>query len=92
MNNTKKIPLKSSLSPKNPENTTGYHDKNLTSQNKSEVSKIKVNFGKISQNDANFAARVNLLAAQKNKKNQKTAASTASRGFIVPKKGACKNV
>jgi hypothetical protein len=84
MNNTPKTPQKSSIFPKNPQNTTGLSGNSITSPIKPLLSTITVNFGKISQNDANFAARVGLLTAQK---NQKTAASTTGRGFIVPKKG-----
>jgi|LakMenE01Jun11ns_1017448.scaffolds.fasta_scaffold8725932_1 hypothetical protein len=87
MNNTRKLPQKSRVSPKNPQNTTGYHDKTPTSPIEALLSTITVNFAKISQDKPNFTARVNLLAAQKNKKNQKTAASTTSRGFVIPKKG-----
>ncbi len=83
------VSLLSSDSPKNPQNTTGLGDKTPTSQNKSEISRITANFAKISQDSLIFAARVSLDPAQK---TQKTAASTTGRGFIVPKKGACKNV
>jgi hypothetical protein len=78
------VSLASRVSQKNPENTTGLSGSIVTSPIKAAISTIKVNFGKISQNDANFAARVSLLTAQK---NQKTAACTTGRGFIVPKKG-----
>jgi hypothetical protein len=70
--------------PQNPQNTTGLSCNSITSPIEALLSTITVNFGKISQNDANFAARVSLLTAQK---NQKTAACTTGRGFIVPKKG-----
>jgi hypothetical protein len=79
--------LLSSIFPKNPYSATGLSVNSITSPIKPLLSRIKANFGRISQNDANFAARVNLLTAQKTQKNQKTAASTTSRGFIVPKKG-----
>jgi hypothetical protein len=87
MNNTRKLPLKSRIFPKNPYSTTGYHDKNLTSPIKAAISTIKANFGKISQDKPNFTARVSLSTAQKNQKNQKTTAISTSCGFIVPKKG-----
>ena len=61
MNLTRKIPQKSSLFP----NATGLGDRTPTNQNKSEISTITVNFAKISQNDANFTARVSLDPAQK---------------------------
>jgi hypothetical protein len=83
MNDTKKTPQKSSIFPENPYSTTGSCDKNPTSQNKSEISTITVNFGKISQNDANFAARASLDPAQKTQKNQKAAASRNSCGFTL---------
>ena len=70
--------------PQNPQNTTGLGGNSITSPIEAYISTITVNFAKISQNDANFAARVSLLTAQK---NQKTAACTTGRGFIVPKKG-----
>jgi hypothetical protein len=75
--------LTSSISP----NATGLGDSIVTSPIEAYISRIKVNFGKISQNDANFAARVHSLTAQKTKKNQKTTAICTSCGFIVPKKG-----
>jgi hypothetical protein len=43
----------------------GLGDRTPTNQNKSEISTITVNFAKISQNDANFTARVSLDPAQK---------------------------
>jgi hypothetical protein len=89
MNNTRKIPLESRVSQKNPQNTTGLGGNDVTSPNKPLLSRIKANFGRNCQNKLNFAARVSFLTAQK---NQKTAACTTSRGFIVLKKGACKNV
>jgi hypothetical protein len=76
MNNTTKIPLKSSLSP----NTTGLSDSITTSPIEALLSTITVNFAKISQNDANFTARVRLLTAQK---TQKAAASRNSCGFTL---------
>ncbi|ROI07340.1 hypothetical protein ACLB6K_24720 (plasmid) [Microcystis aeruginosa FACHB-524] len=79
MNNTRKKAQKSSDSPKNPQNTTGLSDKSLTSTNKSAISSLSVNLGKISQNSLNFVARVHLLPAQK---NQKTTAIKARRGFV----------
>jgi|688.fasta_scaffold578838_2 hypothetical protein len=57
--------LLSRVFPKNPQNTTGYHEKITTSQNKSEISRIKANFGRNCQNILNFAARVSLDTAQK---------------------------
>jgi hypothetical protein len=59
------VSLLSSDSPKNPQNTTGYHDKTPTSQNKSEISTITVNFAKISQDKPNFTAQTSLYPAQK---------------------------
>ena len=82
MNNTRKIPQKSSI-PENPYNTTGYHDKSITSPIEALLSKIKANFGKISQNSLNFVARVGLGTAQKTQKNQKTTAIKARRGFVL---------
>jgi hypothetical protein len=79
--------LLSSIFPKNPYTTTGLGDRTPTNQNKSEISTITTNFGKISQDKPNFTARVSLDTAQKNKKNQKTTAISTSCGFIVPKKG-----
>jgi hypothetical protein len=84
MNDTRKIPLLSRVSPKNPYDATGLSGNSITSPIEALLSTITANFGKISQNDANFTARVSFLTAQK---NQKTAASTTGRGFIVPKKG-----
>jgi hypothetical protein len=84
MNNTPKTPQKSSIFPKNPQNTTGLSGNSITSPIKPLLSTITTNFGKISQDKPNFTARVSLLPAQK---NQKTAACTTGRGFIVPKKG-----
>ena len=75
--------LLSRVFPKNPQNTTGYHEKITTSQNKSEISRIKANFGRNCQNILNFAARVSLDTAQKNKKNQKTTANRNSCGFTL---------
>lgn len=82
---TTKIPLKSRVSPKNPYTTTGLGDSLITSPIEAYISRITVNFGKISQDKPNFAARVRLLTAQNT--HQKTAASTTGRGFVVPKKG-----
>ena len=65
MNNTRKISLESSISHKNPYNATGLTDSIITSPIKVGISKIKAYFGKISQNDANFTARVSLDPAQK---------------------------
>jgi hypothetical protein len=83
------VSLLSSIFPKNPYSATGLGDSIITSPIEALLSTITVNFGKISQDKPNFTARVSLLPAQK---NQKTAACTTSRGFIVLKKGACKNV
>jgi hypothetical protein len=65
MNNTRKIPLLSSIFPENPYNATGLSGNIITSPIEALLSTIMVNFGKISQNDANFAARVILDPAQK---------------------------
>jgi len=62
MNLTRKIPLLSSLFPKNPEKRDFSVQ---TNQNKSEISTITANFAKITQNSLIFAARVSLLPAQK---------------------------
>jgi hypothetical protein len=83
MNNTRKIPQKSRVSPKNPYSATGLSDSIITSPIKVGISKIKAYFGKISQNDANFTARVSLDPAQKTQKNQKTTASRNSCGFTL---------
>ncbi|MCA2711450.1 MAG: hypothetical protein IM473_16585 [Microcystis sp. M015S2] len=80
MNLTRKISLKSRVSPKNPYNATGLSGNIITSPIEALLSTITVNFGKISQNDANFAARVRLLTAQK---TQKAAASRNSCGFTL---------
>jgi hypothetical protein len=72
--------LLSSIFPKNPYTTTGLGGNSITSPIEAYISRIKVNFGKISQNDANFAARVRLLTAQK---TQKAAASRNSCGFTL---------
>jgi hypothetical protein len=61
MNNTKKIPLLSRISP----NAMGLGDRTPTNQNKSEISTITVNFAKISQDKPNFTARASLDPAQK---------------------------
>lgn len=61
MNYTRKTPQKSSI----PYNTTGYHDNSITSPIEVAISRITVNFGKISQNTLNFTARVHLDAVQK---------------------------
>jgi hypothetical protein len=71
MNDTTEIPLLSSDSPQNPQNTTGYHDKTPTSPIEALLNTITVNFGRISQNKLNFAARVHSLTAQKNQKKPK---------------------
>jgi hypothetical protein len=65
MNNTIKTPQKSSIFPENPYNTTGLTDRKIASPTEGKISKIKVNFAKISQNSLNFAARVGLNTAQK---------------------------
>jgi hypothetical protein len=65
MNNTRKIPLKSSIFPKNPYSATGLTDSIITSPIKVGISTIKANFGRNCQNKLNFAARVGLDAAQK---------------------------
>jgi hypothetical protein len=51
--------------PQNPQNTTGLGGNSITSPIEAYISTITVNFAKISQNDANFTARVGLDAAQK---------------------------
>jgi hypothetical protein len=61
MNDTKKIPLKSRISP----NATGYHGNSVTSPIEAYISTITANFGRNCQNILNFAARVGLDAAQK---------------------------
>lgn len=65
MNNTRKLPQKSSISPQNPYSATGLSDRKITSPIKPLLSRIKADFGRISQNTLNFAARVGLGAAQK---------------------------
>jgi len=65
MNNTRKIPQKSRVSPKNPYSTTGLSGNDVTSPNKPLLSRIKANFGRNCQNKLNFAARVSFLTAQK---------------------------
>jgi hypothetical protein len=65
MNNTRKLPLKSRVSQKNPYDATGLGGNDVTSPIKAAISTIKVNFGKISQNSLIFAARVSLSTAQK---------------------------
>ncbi|MCZ8068377.1 MAG: hypothetical protein O9287_21250 [Microcystis sp. LE17-20D] len=65
MDNTIKTPQKSRVSPKNPQNTTGLTDRTPTNQNKALLSRIAGDFGKISQNDANFAAQIVSLPVQK---------------------------
>jgi hypothetical protein len=59
------VSLLSSDSPKNPQNTTGLTDRTPTNQNKSEISRITANFGKISQDKPNFTAQTSLDPAQK---------------------------
>jgi hypothetical protein len=75
MNLTRKIPQKSSIFPENPYSATGLGDSIITSPIEALLSTITVNFAKINQNDANFAARVHSLTAQKNQKKPK------NRGF-----------
>ena len=65
MNNTTKLPQKSSIFPENPYDATGYHDKKIASPIEALLSRIKANFGKISQDKPNFVALVGLGAAQK---------------------------
>lgn len=65
MNYTIKLPQKSRVSPKNPQNTTGLTDRTPTNQNKALLSRIAGDFGKISQNDANFAAHISVIPVQK---------------------------
>jgi len=62
MNLTRKIPLLSSLFPKNPEKRDFSVQ---TNQNKSEISTITANFAKITQNSLIFAAQTSLYPAQK---------------------------
>jgi hypothetical protein len=83
MNITRKTPQKSRVSPKNPYDTTGYHDNSIAIPIEDGISKIKVNFGNLSQNDANFTARVCLLPAQKSNTHQKTTAIKTRRGFVL---------
>jgi hypothetical protein len=71
MNNTIKIPLASRVSQENPYNATGLGDSIITSPIEALLSTITVNFGKISQDKPNFAARVHSLTAQKNQKKPK---------------------
>jgi hypothetical protein len=61
MNNTRKSQQKSRVS----QNTTGLTDRTPTNQNKALLSRIAGDFGKISQNDANFAAQISLYPVQK---------------------------
>ncbi|ROI07061.1 hypothetical protein ED562_08260 [Microcystis aeruginosa FACHB-524] len=61
MNNTIKTPQKSSI----PYNTTGYHDRKITSPIKPAISRIKAYLGRNCQDKPNFTARVGLDAAQK---------------------------
>jgi hypothetical protein len=65
MNNTRKIPLKSSIFPENPYNATGLTNRTPTNQHKAAISSLSVNFGKISQNKLNFTAQTSLYPAQK---------------------------
>jgi hypothetical protein len=65
MNDTTEIPLLSSDSPQNPQNTTGLSDSIVTSPIKVGISTIKANFAKISQDSLIFAARASLDPAQK---------------------------
>lgn len=81
MNNTIKTPQKSSIFPENPYDATGYHDRKITSPIEVAISRIPGDFGRNCQNDANFAARVGLGAAQKSDTHQKTTATKARRGF-----------
>jgi hypothetical protein len=57
--------LPSSDSPKNPYSATGLSDSIITSPIEALLSRITANFGKISQDKPNFAARVSLDTAQK---------------------------
>ncbi|MCZ8302131.1 MAG: hypothetical protein O9315_17990 [Beijerinckiaceae bacterium] len=61
MNNTIKTPQKSRVSL----NATGLSDRKITSPIEALLSRIKANFGKISQNTLNFVARVGLGTVQK---------------------------
>jgi hypothetical protein len=78
MNITTKTPQKSSI----PLNATGYHDRTPTSPIKPLLSRIKANFGRISQNTLNFAARLLKSTAQNPNTHQKTTATKARRGFV----------
>ncbi|MCA2653024.1 hypothetical protein [Microcystis sp. M061S2] len=75
--------LLSRVSPKNPYDATGLSDRTPTNQNKSAISSLSVNFGNLSQNSLNFAARVSLATAQKSDIHQKTTANKARRGFVL---------
>jgi len=81
MNITIKTPQKSSNFSKNPYDATGSCDNTPTKQNKAVISRIAGDFGLNCQNDANFAARAGLGAAQKSNTHQKTTAIKARRGF-----------
>ena len=59
---TSSNPLKNS---QNRGNSERLSDRKITSPIKSAISRIKANFGKISQNSLNFTARVGLGTAQK---------------------------
>jgi hypothetical protein len=83
MNISRKIPLKSSDSQKNPYSTTGLSGNDVISPIEALLSRITVNFAKISQDKPNFAARVHSLTAQKTQKNQKTTANRNSCGFTL---------
>jgi hypothetical protein len=65
MNNTRKLPLKSRVSQKNPYSTTGLSNSIVTSPIEAYISTITANFGRNCQNILNFAARVSLDTAQK---------------------------
>ncbi|WP_147071775.1 hypothetical protein [Microcystis aeruginosa] len=57
--------LPSSIPPQNPLNATGLTDKTPNNQNKSAISRIAGDFGKISQNSLYFAAHISVIPVQK---------------------------
>jgi len=71
MNITRKSPQKSSIPLKNPYDATGLSDRTPNNQNKSAISTIAGDFGKISQNSLNFVARLLNSTAQKSNTHQK---------------------
>jgi len=61
MNNTRKTPQKSSI----PYSATGLSDRKITSPIETRISRIKVNFGSLSQNKPIFTAQIVLYPVQK---------------------------